>query len=71
MKDEETGLWPRGANGKEWTFQQNSKPVIDESETGDGIVGLYNMGCVKRFCLLPFLLGCSLTPFEPFLLEPQ
>ncbi len=44
MKDEETGLWPRGVDGKEWTFQQKSKVEVDESETGDGIVGLYNMG---------------------------
>lgn len=44
MKDEETGLWPRGIDGKEWTFQQKSKADVDESETGDGIVGLYNMG---------------------------
>eukprot|EP00529_Nitzschia_sp_RCC80_P002746 CAMPEP_0113523524 /NCGR_PEP_ID=MMETSP0014_2-20120614/45750_1 /TAXON_ID=2857 /ORGANISM="Nitzschia sp." /LENGTH=1845 /DNA_ID=CAMNT_0000421617 /DNA_START=321 /DNA_END=5858 /DNA_ORIENTATION=+ /assembly_acc=CAM_ASM_000159 len=39
LKDEESGLWPRGVDGTEWTFKRE-----DFSEIGDGIVGLYNMG---------------------------
>jgi hypothetical protein len=44
LKDKETGLWPRGLDGKEWAFRE--KPAIepDVSDTGDGVVGLYNMG---------------------------
>lgn len=41
LKDPESGLWPRGDNGKTWTFSKVDKQEMD---MGDGIVGLYNMG---------------------------
>eukprot|EP00980_Cylindrotheca_fusiformis_P011426 scaffold2649_cov137-Cylindrotheca_fusiformis.AAC.1 len=41
LKDEETGLWPRGMDGKQWSFSKNDAIPV---ESGDGIVGLYNMG---------------------------
>ncbi len=41
LKDPESGLWPRGDDGKTWTF---TKPGAQTIDTGDGIVGLYNMG---------------------------
>jgi DUSP domain len=44
LKDKETGLWPRGTDGKEWSFRDGSAPVPIPSDLGDGIVGLYNMG---------------------------
>jgi hypothetical protein len=43
LKDEETGQWPRGLDGKNWTFREPGAPESD-SDVGDGIVGLYNMG---------------------------
>jgi hypothetical protein len=43
LKDPETGLWPRGVDGKEWTFKEKQEETI-ASDLGDGIVGLYNMG---------------------------
>jgi hypothetical protein len=66
LKDKESGLWPRGLDGKEWAFRE--KPVIepDALDTGDGVVGLYNMGyvikrgaftfCVNTECLTFLLL---------------
>ena len=44
IKDKETGLWPRGVDGKEWSFDDKSKEEETVSDLGDGIVGLYNMG---------------------------
>jgi len=49
LKDAESGLWPRGVDGKEWSFKGKRGEVDDEvapqsSDLGDGIVGLYNMG---------------------------
>jgi hypothetical protein len=43
MKDKETGLWPRGIDGKLWTLKENFSEGVDP-EQGDGVVGLYNMG---------------------------
>ena len=57
VKDEESGLWPRGINGKEWSFSKNDP---DSTENGDGIVGLYNMG---NTCYLNASIQClSHTP---------
>lgn len=44
LKDRDTGLWPRGADGKEWAFSDGSTPVQIPTDLGDGVVGLYNMG---------------------------
>ena len=45
LKDPDSGLWPRGEDGKQWTFVDDGgmdeTPVTD---LGDGVVGLYNMG---------------------------
>lgn len=41
LKDPESGLWPRGEDGKTWTFKKSDAQTVD---MGDGIVGLYNMG---------------------------
>jgi hypothetical protein len=41
LKDEESGLWPRGIDGKQWSFSKNDQNSV---ESGDGVVGLYNMG---------------------------
>jgi Ubiquitin carboxyl-terminal hydrolase/DUSP domain len=41
LKDAESGLWPRGEDGKTWSFAKDTTPAINN---GDGIVGLYNMG---------------------------
>jgi hypothetical protein len=58
LKDEETGLWPRGIDGKQWAFREKSDRT--GSETGDGIVGLYNMG---NTCYLNSSIQClSHTP---------
>jgi hypothetical protein len=58
LKDEETGLWPRGIDGKQWAFREKSDR--NASETGDGIVGLYNMG---NTCYLNSSIQClSHTP---------
>ena len=58
LKDAETGLWPRGIDGKQWAFRDKSS--AGASETGDGIVGLYNMG---NTCYLNSSIQClSHTP---------
>ena len=44
LKDKDTGLWPRGIDGKEWSFRDGSAPALIPTDLGDGIVGLYNMG---------------------------
>ena len=41
LKDEETEEWPRGIDGKNWTFKKGDTSSM---EIGDGIVGLFNMG---------------------------
>lgn len=41
LKDNKSDLWPRGEDGKTWTFSKTDTHRLD---TGDGIVGLYNMG---------------------------
>jgi ubiquitin C-terminal hydrolase len=57
LKDEETGLWPRGTDGKNWTFKKGDPNGM---EIGDGIVGLYNMG---NTCYLNSSVQClSHTP---------
>ena len=44
IKDKETGLWPRGVDGKEWAFREKAPAEHSISDVGDGVVGLYNMG---------------------------
>ena len=44
LKDKDTGLWPRGIDGKEWSFRDGLSPAPIPTDLGDGIVGLYNMG---------------------------
>lgn len=44
IKDKETGLWPRGADGKDWAFREKTPTEHRMSDVGDGVVGLYNMG---------------------------
>lgn len=44
LKDKETGKWPRGVDGKEWTFRDRGSNEHAPVDIGDGIVGLYNMG---------------------------
>jgi len=44
LKDKETGQWPRGVDGKEWTFRDHVLTEHSPTDIGDGIVGLYNMG---------------------------
>lgn len=49
LKDPESGKWPRGLDGKSWTYGANQrfgelKHPPGESDTGTGVVGLYNMG---------------------------
>jgi len=57
LKNEETGQWPRGIDGKNWTFKKGDLTTM---ETGDGIVGLYNMG---NTCYLNSSIQClSHTP---------
>jgi hypothetical protein len=65
LKDKKTGLWPRGLDGKEWAFRE--KPVIepDALDTGDGVVGLYNMGYVIKRGAFTF---CANTECLTFLL---
>ena len=61
LKDLETELWPRGLDGKNWMFKDKTKDISGEtSQTGDGIVGLYNMG---NTCYLNSSVQClSHTP---------
>ena len=57
LKDEESGLWPRGDDGKQWSFKRTDPDAV---ETGDGVVGLYNMG---NTCYLNSSIQClSHTP---------
>jgi hypothetical protein len=49
LKDSISGLWPRGLDGKSWIFHERARPgelshTPGEPDTGNGIVGLYNMG---------------------------
>jgi len=44
LKDEDSGLWPRGVDGKTWTFSKEKVDEGQDSDLGDGIVGLYNVG---------------------------
>jgi hypothetical protein len=46
LKDKETGLWPRGVDGKEWAFRDKSVTEPIPTDLGDGVVGLYNSGYV-------------------------
>jgi DUSP domain len=46
LKDKDTGLWPRGIDGKQWSFRDGATPAPIPTDLGDGIVGLYNMGYV-------------------------
>ena len=41
LKDPELRIWPRGEDGRTWSFSKKDNQTLD---TGDGIVGLYNMG---------------------------
>jgi hypothetical protein len=62
LKDDESGLWPRGIDGKQWSFQKSNHDSNsnDAIESGDGIVGLYNMG---NTCYLNASIQClSHTP---------
>lgn len=60
LKDKETGKWPRGVDGKEWSFVAKSKVEEQRSNIGDGVVGLYNMG---NTCYLNSSIQCiSHTP---------
>uniref|UniRef100_A0A448ZNE9 ubiquitinyl hydrolase 1 n=1 Tax=Pseudo-nitzschia multistriata TaxID=183589 RepID=A0A448ZNE9_9STRA len=57
LKNEETDKWPRGIDGKNWMFRKGDSNTM---ETGDGIVGLYNMG---NTCYLNSSIQClSHTP---------
>ena len=46
LKDADTGKWPRGADGKNWIMKENRQEGLGriDSDTGNGVVGLYNMG---------------------------
>ncbi|GAX25397.1 ubiquitin carboxyl-terminal hydrolase 6/32 [Fistulifera solaris] len=60
VKDDKTGLWPRGIDGKEWAFKKRSEEDRVFPEIGDGVVGLYNMG---NTCYLNSPIQCiSHTP---------
>ena len=58
LKDEESGLWPRGVDGRQWSFRE--KKDDGAPDTGDGVVGMYNMG---NTCYLNSSVQClSHTP---------
>lgn len=44
LKDKDSGKWPRGVDGKEWTFRDRASNEHAPADIGDGVVGLYNMG---------------------------
>lgn len=44
LKDPDSGLWPRGEDGKQWTFAEDNIDDRPATDLGDGVVGLYNMG---------------------------
>ena len=44
LKDIERGVWPRGDDGKKWTFAKEALHEPLSTDLGDGVVGLYNMG---------------------------
>lgn len=57
LKNEETNEWPRGIDGKNWTYKNGDSSKM---EIGDGIVGLFNMG---NTCYLNSSIQClSHTP---------
>ena len=46
LQDEESGMWPRGNDGRRRSYLERlwQQKGADEPEMGDGVVGLYNMG---------------------------
>jgi hypothetical protein len=46
LKDLDTGKWPRGEDGREWSFVSETEDEHVVADLGDGVVGLYNMGYV-------------------------
>ncbi|GKY91938.1 hypothetical protein MPSEU_000165400 [Mayamaea pseudoterrestris] len=59
LKDDETGFWPRGIDGRDWLFKEKSIHGRN-TDLGDGIVGLYNMG---NSCYMNATIQClSHTP---------
>ena len=44
VRDSETGIWPRGEDGKHWVLANEDADVTPVTDLGDGVVGLYNMG---------------------------
>ena len=44
LKDKESGKWPRGVDGKDWSFRGPVAPEQIPTDIGDGVVGMYNMG---------------------------
>jgi len=44
IKDSDSGLWPRGIDGKEWSFKEKDQKTRLKTDLGDGVIGLYNMG---------------------------
>lgn len=67
LKDRDTGKWPRGVDGKEWTFKEKNQTKETRSDVGDGIVGLYNMGYVREIWKKVSIHVCDCTnPVLPF-----